>query len=99
MHADVEGLPVRSGSPAQLDPMLHIDRYRPWIAFECADVDTHVPPDGAERFKGVLAERHPAAGARVTVTRHAGRGHLDGARDEALLDACLRRLTAGGDPA
>jgi hypothetical protein len=47
----------------------------------------------------VLAERHPAAGARVTVTRHAGRGHLDGARDEALLDACLRRLTAGGDPA
>jgi hypothetical protein len=61
MHADVEGLPVRSGSPAQLDPMLHIDRYRhgPWIAFECADVDTHVPPDRRSASRACLPSAIP----------------------------------------
>ena len=83
---------------ARLDPMLHLDRYRrgPVIAFDCADLDTNVPADGAERFKAALAARHPAAAARVTVTRRPGLGHLDGARDARLLEACVGRLTSAG---
>jgi len=76
--------------------MLHIDRYTrgPVIAFECAGLDTHVPPDGAERFTAALAELDPDAAARVTVTRHPALGHLEGARDAVVLDACVRCLTA-----
>ena len=79
----------------QLDPMLNLDRYArgPAIAFECADADTHVPPDGAERFRAALAERHPDVGERIVVTRRAGLDHLGGAHDPELLGACVRWLT------
>jgi hypothetical protein len=74
----------------QLDPMLHLERYRPApaITFECGDVDTHVPPDGAERFAQRLTELDPAAGARVHVHRHAGLDHLGGARSPDVMRAC-----------
>jgi dienelactone hydrolase len=74
----------------QLDPMLHLDRYlrAPPITFECGDVDTHVPPDGAERFKERLTELDPAAGARVHVHRHAGLDHVGAARSPEVMRAC-----------
>jgi uncharacterized protein len=78
--------------------MLNLDRFArgPAIAFESADGDVHVPPDGAERFKEALFDRYPAAGEQVAVHRHPGLGHLDGARDAGLLDACRRWLIAPG---
>lgn len=85
----------------QLDPMLHLDRYRraPAIAFECGDADTHVPPDGPERFKEQLTQLDPEAGARVRVHRHADLDHLAGARDPEVLGACARFLCALRGPA
>ena len=74
----------------QLDPMLHVERYvrGPAIAFECADLDTHVFPEAAERFKARLTELDAAAGARVRVTRHPGLDHVGGARGPELTAAC-----------
>jgi uncharacterized protein len=79
----------------QLDPMLHVERYvgGPAIAFECADLDTHVPPEAAQRFKERLTELDPAAGARVRVTRHPGLDHVGGARSPKLMAACTAFLT------
>jgi dienelactone hydrolase len=72
----------------QLDPMLNLERYARGqaIAFHCAEDDTHVPSDGAERFRAAL-------GDQVAVTQHPGLDHLAGARDPELLDACRRWLT------
>jgi dienelactone hydrolase len=80
----------------QLDPMLHVDRYRrgPAIGFECGDDDTHVPADGAERFKERLGELSSEAGARIRVRRHPGLDHLGGARSPELMAACANFLTA-----
>ena len=74
----------------QLDPMLHLDRYRraPAITFECGDLDTHVPPDGAVRFTQRLTDLDPTAGAGVQVHRHAGLDHLGGARSPEVMRAC-----------
>jgi pimeloyl-ACP methyl ester carboxylesterase len=95
-----QGAPDRYASwlREQLDPMLNLDGYArgPAITFECADGDVHVPPDGAERFKEALFDRYPAAGERIAVNRHPGVGHLDGARDPGLLDACRRWLLEPG---
>jgi uncharacterized protein len=80
-----------------LDPMLHLDRYRRGVPidFECADADTHVPPDGAERFKAALTDLDPAAGAAITIHRHPGLDHLGGARDPSLIAACTTFLVDG----
>jgi len=32
------------------------------VASECAAEDSHVPADGARRFKTALGEKHPGAG-------------------------------------
>jgi dienelactone hydrolase len=74
---------------SQLDPMLHLDRYRRGvaIAFECGAADTHVPPANAEAFAAAL-------GDRVRVRRRPGLDHLAVARDPAALDACLDFLGA-----
>jgi dienelactone hydrolase len=79
-----------------LDPMLNLDRYvrAPAMAFECADLDTHVPPEAAERFKARLTELDAEAGAQVRVTRHPGLDHVGGARSPELMAACRAFLTA-----
>jgi dienelactone hydrolase len=84
----------------QLDPMLHVERYLrgPATAFECADLDTHVPPDGAERFKARLTELDAEAGSHVRVTRHAGLDHVGGARSPELTAACAEFLVGGERP-
>jgi dienelactone hydrolase len=74
-----------------LDPLTHLDAYArgPAIAFECGADDTHVPPDGAQRFQAALSEMHPHVAEGVCVTVHPGVGHLDGVRSAALLRNCL----------
>ena len=74
-----------------LDPLTHLDAYAhgPAIAFECGADDTHVPPDGAQRFQAALSEMHPHVAEGVCVTVHPGVGHLDGVRSAALLQNCM----------
>jgi dienelactone hydrolase len=83
----------------QLDPMLHVDRYRRGveIAFECGDTDTHVPPDGAERFRAELARLDPDAGQAIRIRRHAGLDHLGAARHPGVIEACTSFLV-GAQP-
>jgi hypothetical protein len=75
----------------RLDPLTHVEAYAPGpaIAFECGADDIHVPADGTQRFRAALHEAYPNAAERVRVTVHAGVGHIDGGRSEALLRRCL----------
>ena len=75
----------------RLDPITHLDDYAhgPAIAFENGAADTHVPPDGAVRFRDALRAADPAAADRVRVTSHPGVGHIDGAQSAALLDRAI----------
>jgi dienelactone hydrolase len=79
----------------QLDPLSHLDSYAhaPAIAFECGADDTHVPPDGALRFRDALAKAHPHAAERIRVTLHPGTGHIDAAQKPELFQNCLAWLT------
>jgi hypothetical protein len=72
----------------QLDPITHLDAYAhgPAIAFENGAADTHVPLDGAIRFRDALRTVHPNLADRVRVTAHPDVGHLDGAQNKALLN-------------
>lgn len=62
-----------------LDPISHAERYHhaPHLQFLTGGNDTHVPPDGAARFKASLDARHPIAAARITITELQDKGHLD----------------------
>ena len=77
-----------------LDPLSHLSHYAhaPAIAFECGADDSHVPPDGALRFRDALTEAYPHAAASVRVTIHPGTGHLDAAENPALFQNCLAWL-------
>ena len=98
----LEGRLVAQGEPdayarwlyERLDPFTHLDAYArgPSIAFECGADDTHVPPDGALRFRDALRARHPGAAERVRVTLHPGLDHLPAARSDALAQRCLAWL-------
>lgn len=100
------GTRINQGTPGgygrwlyeRLDPLTHLDAYRhvPAIRFDVGGVDTHVPPDGVRRFQALLAGRHPAAGARVTIVEHAGCDHLDVATDPAVLAAAAAWLIGPG---
>jgi uncharacterized protein len=59
------------------------------LAFECGADDTHVQPDGGQRFQVALSEMYPHVAEGVCVTVHPGVGHLDGARSAALLQNCM----------
>lgn len=75
----------------RLDPLTHLDAYAhgPAITFECGADDTHVPPDGALRFRDALREAHPRLAERVRVNLHPGIGHIDGAQSPRLIQNCL----------
>lgn len=70
-----------------LDPLTHPDAFSrgPAIAFECGEQDSHVPADGARRFKSALK----AAGQQVRVTIHPGVGHVDAVQSPELHQRCL----------
>jgi len=83
MHAD--GKLVGPGTPdtyaqwfyERLDPITHLDGYahKPAMAFECGADDDHVPADGAQRFKALLAPAYGATQDRLRVICHPGVGH------------------------
>lgn len=74
------------------DPLTHLQCYRRGqvITFECAAKDTHVPPDGALRFKAALGRLTEAADIRVNL--HPELGHRD-LRNPAFWKACLEWFT------
>jgi uncharacterized protein len=74
-----------------LDPLSHVDAYRRDVAidFQCGAADTHVPADGALRFRDRLLERDPDSGRRIRVDVHPGLSHLDGGQDDKLWTNAL----------
>jgi dienelactone hydrolase len=78
----------------RLDPITHLDAYThgPAIAFENGAADTHIPLDGAIRFRDALRTAHPNLSDRVRVTAHPDVEHLDGARNKALLNRGIEWL-------
>jgi hypothetical protein len=72
----------------------HLSHYAhaPAIAFECGADDTHVPPDGALRFRDALTKAYPHAATGVRVTLHPGTGHMESAQNPALFQNCLAWL-------
>jgi len=78
-----------------LDPFTHPDRYAraPHLDFVCGERDSHVPPDGAHRFKRLLEETHPDAGARVTICMLPGCPHSAFLEPEIWWPTAFRLLT------
>lgn len=77
-----------------LDPMTNLARFEHGAAirFELGAADTHVPPGSAFAFVDALRAVAPEAARRVQVIARDGLGHLDAARDEAVLDAAITWL-------
>jgi dienelactone hydrolase len=73
----------------RIDPYSHPAHYAhcPAMTFECGALDTHVPPDGALRFKGALQEVYLHCPDRLRVNLHAGMGHVSA--DPALWRNCV----------
>lgn len=69
-----------------LDPISHVDSYVRDVAidFQCGAADTHVPADGALRFRDQILERDPDGGRRIRVDVHPGLSHLDGGQHDTL---------------
>jgi dienelactone hydrolase len=61
----------------QLNPITHLTSYAhcPAITFECGEMDTHVPPDGALRLQEALKETYQARPERLRVNLHPDTGH------------------------
>lgn len=59
------------------NPLTHLDDYQhgPAITFQCGDLDTQVPPDGAERFAARLRDIYRQYPDRLEVVRHSGVAH------------------------
>jgi uncharacterized protein len=77
-----------------MDPLTHIDAYQREcaITFECGETDTHVPPDGATRFRDELVAKDASARKRIRVNLHKGLGHGDGA-DPVFFANCKEWLS------
>lgn len=78
-----------------LNPLTHLDAYAhaPAISFECAANDSHVPPDGALRFRDALLQQHPAAAERVRVNLLADMQHMD-AKQPIFWQNCMQWFSA-----
>lgn len=78
----------------RLNPFTHMEAYArgPAMTFECAESDTHVPPNRALRFQAALREAYRAAGERVRVNLHPGDRHMAGGRNPQLAENCLTWL-------
>jgi dienelactone hydrolase len=86
---------------SHINPLTHLSGYAhaPAIAFECGADDTHVPADGALRFKEALTVAFPDAAGKVTVSVHSGLGHFAAAQDLGIADRCLAWLRGNDLPA
>lgn len=78
-----------------LNPLTNLDHYEdgPPIQFFCGEKDTHVPPEGAYRFKTALGERFPEAADRVKIDLIPGLRHLDSRDDRMWWPDCFEWLT------
>ena len=76
----------------RIDPLSHPAHYAhcPAMTFECGALDTHVPPDGALRFKTALQDVYQHCLDRLRVNLHPGTNH-DSA-NPALWRNCLEWL-------
>jgi dienelactone hydrolase len=54
--------------------------------------DTHVPADGAVRFRDALQAAHSPAGERIRVTAHPAVSHSGAANNPEIRERCLRWL-------
>jgi len=61
----------------RIDPYTHLAHYAhcPAMTFECGALDTHVPPDGALRFKKALKGMYQLHPDRLRVIVHPDTGH------------------------
>ena len=64
----------------QLNPLTHLERYTRGtaITFECGGEDTHVPPDGAQRFAAMLRRQYADHADAIRVNLIPDAGHTDG---------------------
>lgn len=78
-----------------LDPLSHAQRYRRplEIRFLCGELDTHVPPEAAQRFQHAMHGLGERA-ARVGVKWLPGLKHLDVRERERWWPLCRERLSA-----
>jgi dienelactone hydrolase len=78
----------------RLDPLTHVQAYcrNLHMRFLCGAEDSHVPADGAQRFRDAFSGK--AGMAEVTVDLVSGLGHMAAARDDALYDSARDWLTA-----
>lgn len=83
----------------QLNPLTHLSAYAhaPHITFECAANDTHVPPDGAQRFQTALHQTIPSAADHIRINLIPDAGHLD-ARHPIFWRNCLAWFTRPEQP-
>lgn len=91
-----QGTPSPQGAwwREQLDPLQHRERFAdrpPRMLFTCGAADSHVPPDGAARFRRGLPEDHRG---RVEIELRPGLDHLGVCLDPASIDASVAFLTA-----
>ena len=82
----------------RLNPLTHLEAYSrcPAITFECGGDDSHVPSDGAQRFRTAMTGRYLQAANSIYVNVHPGVGHLEAGRGRAIAmkQNCLDWLLA-----
>jgi len=78
----------------QFNPLTHLSAYAhaPAITFECAANDTHVPPDGAQRFQAALRQSVASAADRIRINLISDTGHMD-TNEPAFWQNCLAWFT------
>ncbi len=94
---DDPGTVVEQGRPdsygewlrAQLDPMVHLDRYRRAVQMRlhCGGDDHHVPEADARAFAAALGD-----GAPLEIIAHPGLDHFGVCSDASAVDDCLAFL-------
>lgn len=74
-----------------LNPLTHLSAFAhgPAISFICGEKDTHVPPDGAQRFQAALRATYPENRDRVQVKLVPGLGHMDFIDPKPWWSDCL----------
>jgi dienelactone hydrolase len=80
-----------------LNPLTHLERYYDGaeIRFFCGELDTHVPPDGAQRFQAALRDAQDGAPERVSIRTLPGLAHMDVRDASRWWPDCHRWLASG----
>lgn len=77
----------------QFNPITHLSRYARGIdmMFACGEIDTHIPPENAQRFRENLSRIAPEAADRIHIWWNEGQGHASPADEdlERLFDWLL----------